>query len=235
MKLTEKLIEAMKRHAEEVYPEEACGIITDKKRYVKIQNIAENPKEDFQMPGDVMAKYTVAAIFHSHPDASDAPSENDMAVQIATDVPWALCSVRDGVASEPYLWGGDIAVPLTGREFRHGPSGTDNKGDCYALVRDWYRQERGIELPEYPRSDGWWEKGGDMYAELFKDAGFEETSDEPKPGDIAFMAIGATVENHAAVYVGDGMILHHLHGRFSRTEPAGRWRKMIRRWVRYAG
>ena len=44
--------------------------------------------------------------------------------------------------------------------------------DCYSLIRDWYRTERGIALPEFPRDWEWWEYGGDLYAMGFAEAGF---------------------------------------------------------------
>ena len=54
-----------------------------------------------------------------------------------------------------------------------------------------------------------------------------------KTGDVVLMSINSPVLNHAAIYVGNDMILHHLHGRLSRREPACLWRKMFRRWIRH--
>ena len=39
-----------------------------------------------------------------------------------------------------------ISPPLIGREFRHGASGSDDKGDCYALIKDWYFLEKGVKI-----------------------------------------------------------------------------------------
>ena len=231
------LFQAIRKHAEEEYPRESCGVISGG-RYIPVENRAENPENDFRMPDDIMTRYSVAAVVHSHPDADDAPSEADMLSQIATAVPWGICSVtRDG-AGRPWFWGNGIGVPdLIGRELRHGPSGSDGRGDCYALIRDFYRLERGIILPEFPRGDGWWERGQNLYAEHFSEAGFREIpAEEARDGDVFFMKILSSCENHAGILTGGGqLILHHLSGRLSRQEPLGRWKKFISRWVKYTG
>lgn len=232
MELTDALKAHMKAHAAEAYPFEACGIVAGGV-YVPLANTACDCRNDFALPARTFLDYDVQAVFHSHPDAPDAPTESDMKSQIETAVPWILCSARDDGASEPYMWGGDYIPPLIGREFRHGPSGTDGKGDCYALIKDWYKLERGIELPEFPRSDEWWKSGGHLYAENFATAGFHAvTGQEREIGDVAFMSINCAEMNHAAVYIGGGMFLQHLAHRLSRRDPAPMWAKMIRMWVR---
>lgn len=236
MTITEKVIANIKQHAAEAYPEEACGIITAKSRYIRMKNTAADPLKDFRISPETLLKYDVAAIVHSHPDGPSFPSENDMRVQIATAVPWGLCVVdSDRVVSTPCFWGSREYIPeLIGRRFRHGPSGSDGCGDCYALIRDWYLLERGITLPDFPRPDGWWNTGGDLYTEHFADAGFHEIRpEEVKEGDVFLGRVLSDVINHGGVYIGGGMILHHLSGRESRREPLGRWVKLIDKWVRY--
>lgn len=219
-----------------VYPREGCGLIVDG-AFVPIENTAKSTDE-FAMPVDTVLKYPkLQAVVHSHPDGPDAPSEADMRSQMAMGVPWGLCSVYpDGLTSRLWYWGSDaFTPPLIGRDFRHGPSGSDGAGDCYALIRDWYRLERGVYLPDFPRSDGWWERGEDLYATRFRDAGFREIpASEARDGDVFFMKILSSRENHAGILTDNcQLILHHLSGRLSRQEPIGRWAKLIERWVRY--
>lgn len=233
-----ELKEAMKRAAEAAFPKEACGCVTKAGLYVPYENIAEAPESNFRMDaGRLWQDDEVAAVFHSHPNGADAPSAADMQQQIETAVPWALCSVNaDGTATEPYFWGtADCAPPLLGRSFRHGPSGTDGRGDCYALIRDYFRQERHIGLPEFPRSDGWWnEEGFDLYTDHFREAGFSEiTMKEARAGDVFMARVLSDKINHAGVLLEGGLILHHLSGRLSVTQPLGRWVKLIARWTRY--
>lgn len=235
MTLTEKQIADIRAHAFAEYPRECCGIIACGE-YLPQPNIHETPETDFRLDSAVWCSHDVEAVVHSHPDAPDEPTASDMASQIATAVPWVLCSVKSGAVSTPYAWGTkDCIPPLVGRGFRHGPSGTDGKGDCYALLRDYYLLERDAELPEFPRDNEWWKHGKDLYSECFAEAGFRALGplETPETGDVVLMSINSAVLNHAAIYVGNDMILHHLHGRLSRREPACLWRKMFRKWIRH--
>lgn len=239
MKITDKVIAGVIAHAIADYPNEACGIITAKSRYVRMTNTAAVPEKDFRISPEELLKHDVGAIVHSHPDGPDFPSESDIAGQINTAVPWGICVVDSlGAASVPYFWGSfEYTPPLIGRQFRHGPSGSDGRGDCYALIRDWYQSERGITLPDFARADGWWtvDKGDkDLYVDHFDEAGFVEIrADEVKDGDVFMGRVLSEKINHAGIYIGGGMILHHLSGRESRREPLGRWIKLVDKWVRY--
>ena len=235
MELTRLIKHEIQQYAYKTYPLEACGVVAGGAA-IELPNIAESPECDFKLSPDTFALYDVDAVWHSHPDGPEEPSDADMSGQIQTAVPWILCcSYKDGTASEPYMWGGGYIPPLVGREFRHGPSGTDDRGDCYALIKDWYKAERGAELPEFPRANGWWETDSSMYIDHFKEVGFVETSGDIQIGDVALMQINAPVINHAAVYIGDGLILQHLTNRLSRRDPAALWSRLIKKWVRYNG
>lgn len=96
-----------------------------------------------------------------------------------------------------------------GRPFIHGLF------DCYTLVRDYYKRKFNIFLPtNIQREWEWWNKGENLYLENAKDCSFEEVSDIKKH-DVLLMKINSPVPNHAAIYIGDGKILHHMAGRFS--------------------
>ena len=54
--------------------------------------------------------------------------------------------------------------------------------------------------------------------------------------DVILMQIRSQngVPNHAAIYLGDGLILHHLHGRLSsRDIYGGYWQEVTRHILRY--
>lgn len=96
-----------------------------------------------------------------------------------------------------------------GRPFIHGMF------DCYTLVRDYYKRNFNIFLPTNIQRDWeWWNKGENLYLENAKDCSFEEAEDIKKH-DVLLMKINSPVPNHAAIYIGDGKILHHMAGRFS--------------------
>lgn len=109
-----------------------------------------------------------------------------------------------------------VIPDLYGRKFIHGMT------DCYGFVRDWYQQELGIELPNYNRTDGWWNEGANLYIDNFEHAGFYQV-DDLQVGDVIVMQINATVPNHAGVYLGDGLIGHHLYGRLSSKDVYGQF------------
>ena len=224
--------EVFRKYAQSKYPmEEACGLVVDNK-FVPIENVAEAKNISFSMPTDTWGKYeNIQAILQG----CDCPSTEDIECQIRTLVPWGICRVHREYVSNVYYFGThDCIPPLLGREFRPGPSGTDMKGDCYALIKDWYWKKRNVELPEFPRNPEWWNNGQNLYEENFEKAGFYEISpEEVDVGDVFMCRLVNNVISHAGVLIEDGKILHHLTKRLSLREPAHRWRPAIVKWVRY--
>ncbi|MDE9456052.1 NlpC/P60 family protein, partial [Xenorhabdus bovienii] len=118
--------------------------------------------------------------------------------------------------------------PLLGRPFVHGI------WDCYAIVRDWYRLERNIDIPDFERSDGWWDRGENLYMKNYVSAGFVECSGELQIGDVIIMQVQANEPNHAGVYIGDGLMLHHMYGQLSNKVPySGYWQERAIIALRY--
>lgn len=104
---------------------------------------------------------------------------------------------------------------LEGFEFVHGVR------DCYTLVRDFYRDNFGLELTDYARPDDWWDNGLNFYVDCYPKEGFVQVDFNPyrmKPGDLFISAVLSEVPNHASIYLGDGYVLHHLPGRLSAHE-----------------
>lgn len=239
---------AIQAHAIAAYPHESCGIITRQHAsaesgpgcYLPLENVeAENPDRAFncveQLAPHLVAGHVVAMV-HSHPDGPEGPSSKDMRQQRAMAVPWGIVMSDGTNASEPYFWGDMLTPPpLEGRPFRHGPTGTDGKGDCGALVRDWYRIERGILINDYARDDEWWRHGQQLYLDNYLDAGFVLVDpNRPEIGDLILMAIRADTANHCAVYIGNHLIMHHLERRLSRVEPGVGWHRHHRGWLRHS-
>lgn len=219
------------------YPEEGCGFVLKDNTFVPCENVSLDKTKEFEISNEdyLKCEWDIKAIVHSHPDGKDQPSRRDMSSQISTNVPFGLCVTRPGWVSPLWFWGDGIPdVPLVGRPFRHGATGTDGKGDCFSLIRDYFRIELGIKLREYPRDDSWWANGQDMYSDYFKEEGFYEIpQEEVRENDCFIMKINSDVMNHAGIYIGNGLILHHLALRLSRREPIGRWPKMVVKWVRH--
>lgn len=227
-----KVIEKAKEHGLNAYPKEACGVVIDDE-YIPCDNVAYDPKSDFIIdPKDYLSiklgNKTIQAVIHSHTNGLHQPSKADMEKQIQMKIPWGIIlATKDSVTD--ILWFGD-QVPirdLVGRPFIHGVY------DCYALARDWFRIQKNILLPNYPRHDQWWGKGEDMFTQFFLDAGFYEIHKPKNVGDIIIGKIMGKVPNHCAIYIGDGLILHHLSKRLSNREPADRWMKFVTMCLRH--
>jgi proteasome lid subunit RPN8/RPN11 len=231
-------------HAREEHPREACGLLVKVSRgprsrvvYRRCRNVAPAgaARDRFELcPHDWAAaedEGDILAVVHSHPDSDAHPSEADRWHCARMGLPWFIVAWPGG-AWLP-LW--PDPLPLVGRAFEHGTV------DCYTLVRDYYAQHLGIELPDFDREDGWWERRVDakgrlmapqnLYREHFAEAGFVDVGTvEPVLHDVLLMQVHADVENHAAVYVQPDAfgprILHHLYGRLSGHEPwGGCWRQ----------
>ncbi|MDH7896488.1 C40 family peptidase, partial [Escherichia coli] len=112
---------------------------------------------------------------------------------------------------------GDIhkfrCVPhLTGRRFEHGVT------DCYTLFRDAYHLA-GTEMPDFHREDDWWRNGQNLYLDNMAVTGFYRVPlSSAQAGDILLCCFGASVPNHAAIYCGNGELLHHLPEQLSKRE-----------------
>ena len=209
---------------------EICGYVLDGKVFF-VENQSESPAETFstqEVPDDAQA------IFHSHPGGPFYPSKLDMQQQMATDIPWAIACTHP--QRNEVFWFGDPvpSPPLLGRGFRHGVT------DCYELIRDYYWQIHNIRLKQKPRSWEWWHDGERMYEDNFVDVGFFEVPmSEIAPSDVFLATINSETPNHAGVYIGDGLILHHVSSRsgydptrLSVIEPAARWMKFLTKVIR---
>lgn len=221
-------LEAAQKHAAECYPHESCGLIVifdDGERYIPCENSHSNKSEHFRISGEQFAiaedAGEVLAVVHSHPDAPSEPSHADRVQCELSELPWHILSVGQ-VDGEPnfgpvgYCEPCGFEAPLEGRQFSHGIL------DCFTLFKDFLLREYGIRVAEYEREDDWWDKGQELYSmDRLNAEGFFQIADEPKRGDIILMNVRSKVPNHAGVYLGDGEMLHHLHGRLSRRENYG--------------
>lgn len=220
-------------HGKKEYPRESCGLLiieAGAQVYVPCRNLAQGTDQFVLSPDDYAAaeeRGEIVAVVHSHPDAPAEPSQADRVACEASGLPWHIVSLPSGNWTETKPDG--YVAPLVGRTWSHGVL------DCYAIVRDWYKQERGIDLLDFERHDDWWAHGGDLYAENFAKAGFREISlAEIGIGDVILMKLKSPVTNHSAVYLGDGLILHHLHGRLSsRDLYSGLWQKITTHVLRH--
>jgi len=219
MELLDELRAQILRHAKAEDPRECCGLVAvvkGRQRYFPCRNIAQTPDEHFVLDGwhEVEDKGEVVAVVHSHPKTNPAPSTADRVACEKSELPWFI--VNPKTEGWGYCEPEGFELPYVGREFVHGIV------DCYTLVRDWYAREYGIQLRDYDRRDRWWDHGENLYVENFQKEGFRKIPvEEVRQGDLILMNLVSPVPNHAAIYIGDQRVLHHVQGRLSSRDVYG--------------
>ncbi len=204
--------------------EEVCGLVLDSGRVWLGRNRAADPSFNFELDAADWAAASqlgaVVGIWHSHPQGGAEPSLIDRAMCERTALAWHVVSAPDGDYRliEPSGW----RAPLLGRPYCYGLF------DCWELVRDWQQRENGVQLPRLADApDGWWYER-DLVPALCEQAGLVRVAGDLRAGDVVLMrldpeSVGA---DHAAVYVGDGDILHQLRDRLSeKTRYGGYWQR----------
>ncbi|OAV37887.1 Phage tail assembly protein [Moraxella catarrhalis] len=251
MRLTKNLQQQIITHAQDAYPNECCGLIIDED-YYPCDNVAVNPTEHFEIDPKDFAKAEsigeIQAIVHSHPNGNAEPSEIDRVQMSIHGMDWVICAFGYHAGGKEYFKPKAYQAPLLGREYHHGVQ------DCYSLVRDYYHRELDIHLPDFHRSDAWWEHKNHepLYEKNFEKAGFvavDKSVGNLQKHDVILCRVGRTHHvNHALIYLGDGklnsektpdcvgnaLILHHPHGGLSVREIYGEnWQRRTAMVVRH--
>ncbi len=199
-------------HARQCAPAESCGYVVrtaQGERYFPCENLSAEPTMYFRIsPEDYLNarnRGDIVALVHSHPDGKPCLSSADRTLQIQSGLDWWLvCDNRIHKFR---------CVPhLTGRQFEHGVT------DCYTLFRDAYHLA-GIDMPDFDREDDWWSQGKSLYLDHLEAAGFYRVNPEDaQPGDVLICCFGSPTPNHAAIYCGNGELLHHIPEQLSKRE-----------------
>jgi cell wall-associated NlpC family hydrolase len=218
-------------HAKETYPLEASGLWVQKSDgAVAFRPYGRGGAGGFRIsPGEWLEAERLGAIkgiFHSHPDAPPVPSPADAAAMDAWGLPWVIMSVPSMEVAE-HVPAERKPRPLLGRTFEYGGD------DCFGLIRGYYRR-LGIALPDFARAPGWETQGLSLYLDNYERCGFTLVEDSPRAHDVLLMQVHSPVPNHGAVYLGDGMMLHHLGARLSAKAVYGDfWRKATTHILRH--
>jgi len=211
-------------HAKNQDPKESCGLLLNirgKEKYFACKNLSTWANQCFIIDPEDYVKGSdlgdIIAIIHSHPTTQPIASEADKISCEETNLPWYIINPKTE------QWGSykptGYKAPLIGRQWVWGVT------DCWALVRDWYKQERGITLRDWERPITPEEFiANPMFVKCADATGFKELRPQEKleNGDLLFMSIMTTGLNHVAIFL-DGDVLHHLADRISCKEPYNEW------------
>lgn len=222
----------IKAHALADYPKECCGfvVVTSKGRELVVRCLNSHPQPREFVQCSVLEQHKAESLgdpicfYHSHPDVAPTPTDADKASSEMMDLPWIVYATPLDTWDQ-YSPSGWVA-PLIGRSFVYGVH------DCFTASRDFYKQELNIDLPFFPTEDEWW-KTKNLYVENFAMMGFVSVQDLKKY-DVFLIQLNAPVPNHAAVYLGQNIIFHHVYGRLSCRAPyGGFWLKNTRMTLRH--
>lgn len=120
---TESVLDNIRQHGAEAYPEEGCGFligtVTDggENRIVTTRRVPNRQTDQrtrrYQLTGDDYRTADAAAreqgldvvgTYHSHPDHPAQPSETDLEEATFPGFTYVIVSVRDGVPTETAAW-----------------------------------------------------------------------------------------------------------------------------------
>lgn len=245
LEINNDLYVALVSHMMECEPKECVGLVTSSNGYVKLENIHPEPERAFKVKVNdafrLLHDPDIIAFFHSHPGGMKCPSQADMETQINFGKP-GIIAARDFQSRhvEIFQYGDHLLdMPLEGVMFRQ------NVYDCFEIIRRHFWQTRAMKLRQVPRDPNFWmaplEGNQNYYERLFGDFGFEQIDTRkmsPEPDDVILCQTdGSSVINHAGVYIGNNLMLHHRIGKRSGKTPVSFYEQSgyIRKWVRYVG
>ena len=211
-------------HAKDQDPKECCCLLLNirgKERYYPCNNLSMTDHQCFIIdPEDyVKADNTgeIVGVVHSHPITPPNPSQADKISCEDSNLPWYIVNPKTEQWS--YLEPCGYKPPILGRQWVWGIT------DCWALVRDWYKEELGITLRDWDRPSTPEEfLKNPMFERCAEATGFKVLSPNEKlqNGDLLFMSILGVGLNHVAIFI-DGDVLHHLTDRLSCRESYSEW------------
>jgi proteasome lid subunit RPN8/RPN11 len=218
-------------HVNSSSTQEVGGLICDNQGeiiFVPCRNLSTATHEFILHPEDHVAAedaYTIMAFVHSHLYESANPSPGDLVEIERSQLPYLIVNFPNNQWT--YTEPSGYEAPYVGRPFVHGTL------DCYELVRDYYRRELGINLAAVPRDSDWWNKGENILEEVYEMLGFVQV-ESPTEHDLVIMQVKSPVPNHAAVFLANGQVLHHVGGRPSGHDVYdGYWRKCTIKFLRH--
>lgn len=217
--LTAPQIASIRSAAETAFPREACGFVLNTGEVIECENISTDDQSFVISASDSALHFDDSmAVWHSHANYSGF-TPADIAACKALAIPYAVWNC----AGSQCHW----LNPLQGAGLLQRPW---NYGihDCYAAVRDWYSQERGVAMGDYPRNEEneWCGEYFTYFEDNFEQEGFARLPHDAEVlrGDVLLFRIrNQHSSNHVAVVEDPAAnrIYQHLAGRLSELSSYG--------------
>jgi len=225
--LNEILLEEVKNHAETTTPEECCGLfISTKDGTKRLPSKNASPydkKHSFKIDANSLliaeTSGKIIGYYHSHNslDTAGVFSELDLK-NIRIHRLFSL--IYNTARNQFYLLDDYNKAKYIGRAFQIGVS------DCYSLLQDYFSKELNIKLSDYKRDSKWfrtspsiWIKNLDKESFSIVMAGKDFEYSKLQPNDVILMfGYDASFPSHGAVFLGNGLILHHPAKKLSTVE-----------------
>lgn len=223
IEFNQQIKEKIKSESRKNSPNECCGFIFLDKQSLKFdvfpcKNMASIKDNNFIIsPKDYLKCSSlgqITACYHSHTNDNIELSEIDKTNSNKYNIHYILYNIKYDIFN--FYAPNTEKNPYVGRPFILGTS------DCFTLMRDYARRERNVQItfPKntiYPKDI---KEIGALYEQNFIDNGFIKLSKdtELKKDDgimMTFPAICEKYPTHAAVYIGNNMILHQPFNSFS--------------------
>tara|TARA_R100000234_G_scaffold53559_1_gene32174 strand:- start:362 stop:1063 length:702 start_codon:yes stop_codon:yes gene_type:complete len=211
-------------HAKEQDPKESCGLLLNikgKESYHPCRNLSMTQHQCFIIDPEDYVKADnrgeIIAVIHSHPITPPSPSQADKVSCEQSGLVWHI--VNPKTEEWGYCEPTGYKPPLLGRQWVWAVT------DCWTLVRDWYKEEKNIELQDYERPITPVEFYSNPRLETLLPArGFRllKSHEALINGDVLAMSIFNKQLNHVAIFL-NGEVLHHLTDRLSCREPYSAW------------
>jgi len=203
---------------------EACGLILESGNSTfvcKCKNISQNSGKHFELnPLDYLRLWDEGRnkiIGYWHTQKSTKPSSLDV-----------INYKNHKLPSYIYSRESDEIIEVTDKHLKYnkylGREFEINKSDCFGLVRDYYKNEKGIFITDYHREDGWFKSFPDLIKNVYEREGFVKIKiEEIVEGDLVEFSYG-----HFGIYLEGDLILHHERSKYSNIERFTEvWKKRV--------
>lgn len=210
--LTNLLKQQIKEHALKTPLEETCGLICssgDSLLYYPCKNMSSNKKNHFEVSvfDYLRISENNKIVGMAHSQQSILPSSLDI-----------VNSLGHNIKSYIYSTEHDQFIEVTENHLKYskylGLSFEINKNDCLSIVKNFYKNEFGIILGEYFRTDNWYKDNPNIIKESYeKENLIEVNKKELRFGDILVFSFA-----HLGIYLEKDLLLHHTRDKYSNIE-----------------